>query len=299
MNGQQGYGDAVANSFGLKDAPKLVAHPLQGSRIAISRLSIGAPQIGMSARIPAEDSFVLAVYLTDNPHHELWAGGKRVIAQGYSANSIRIVNLDREFSALVSHPHESLAFYVPRAALDAFAREHGVYRIDDLRCPPGTRDPVMESLAAAIRPAIEQGRQADPIFLDYFALAVLAHVSAAYGGRMQAPSRGGLSPAQLRHALDFMGAHHAERVTLSDAASACGLSRGHFAQGFRAATGQTPHQWLQRHRLERVQHLLIATNRPIAQIATSCGFSDQSHLTRVFVKAMQCTPAAWRRARRT
>ncbi|MEJ1969126.1 MAG: AraC family transcriptional regulator [Rhizomicrobium sp.] len=299
MNNRRNYGDAVANSFGLNGAPSLVVRPVPNSRIAFNRLSIGARQMGMSARIPAEDSFVLAMYLTDVPSHELWAGGRRVIAQGYEANSIRIVNLQREFSALVSHPHESLDFYIPRAALDAFTFEHGLRRIDDLRCPPGERDAVLESLAAALRPSIEQAEEADPLFVDYVSLGALAHLSRTYGGGSRPASSGGLSPAQLRRALDFMGERHADRITLADVAGACGLSRGHFAQGFKRTTGAAPHQWLQRYRLERVQRLLLASDRAIAEIAVACGFADQSHLTRVFAKTTRQTPAAWRRSRKT
>ncbi|MEI9886511.1 MAG: AraC family transcriptional regulator [Rhizomicrobium sp.] len=299
MDNRRNYGDAIARSFGLNGAPSLVARPLQSSRIAISRLCIGAGQMGMSARIPAEDSFVLAMYQTDVPHHELWAGGRRVIAQGYQAHSIRIVNLESEFSALVSHPHESLVFYIPRAALDAFSFEQGARRVDDLRCLPGARDPVLEGLAAALRPAIERPADTDPLFVDYVSLAALAHLSRVYGGDARRFSSGGLSPAQLRRALEFMSARHADRITLADAAEACGLSRGHFAQGFRRATGTTPHQWLQRYRLERVQQLLIASDGAIAEIAVACGFTDQSHLTRVFAKLTRQTPAAWRRSRRT
>ncbi len=295
---QRNYGDVIANSFGLSGVPSLVARPLHSSRIAISRLSIGARQMGMSARIPAEDSFALAMYLTDTPHHELWAGGRRVVAQGYPANAIRIVNLEREFSALVSHPHEALTFYIPRAALDAFAFEHGARRIDELRCPPGTRDKVLEGLAAALRPSLERPGQADPLFVDYVSLAALSHLASRYGG-VRSPSAAGLSPAQLRRALEFMSARHAERITLADVAKACGLSRGHFAQGFKKATGCAPHQWLQRYRLERVQQLLRGSDSAIADIAAACGFTDQSHLSRVFAKMTRQTPAVWRRSRRS
>jgi transcriptional regulator GlxA family with amidase domain len=41
--------------------------------------------------------------------------------------------------------------------------------------------------------------------------------------------------------------------------------------------------------------LLLDTERPVAEIALETGFSDQSHLTRVFRRALGETPAALRR----
>jgi AraC-like DNA-binding protein len=34
---------------------------------------------------------------------------------------------------------------------------------------------------------------------------------------------------------------------------------------------------------------------PLSSVALSCGFADQSHLTRVFTREVGASPAAWRR----
>jgi AraC family transcriptional regulator len=84
---------------------------------------------------------------------------------------------------------------------------------------------------------------------------------------------------------------------LVDVARACGLSRGHFTKAFRVATGLTPHQWLQRYRVDKAKTLLLNPSSSIAEIAGACGFADQSHLTRVFSRLVGSTPALWRRCR--
>jgi AraC family transcriptional regulator len=50
-----------------------------------------------------------------------------------------------------------------------------------------------------------------------------------------------------------------------------------------------------RQRVKRAKELLQGTKMPIVEIATACGFADQSHLTRVFSKAFRISPAMWRR----
>jgi AraC family transcriptional regulator len=43
--------------------------------------------------------------------------------------------------------------------------------------------------------------------------------------------------------------------------------------------------------------LLQFSQTPLSEIASVCGFSDQSHFTRAFVQAMGIAPGAWRRSR--
>jgi len=44
--------------------------------------------------------------------------------------------------------------------------------------------------------------------------------------------------------------------------------------------------------------MLERTDERISVIALSCGFSDQSHLTRMFRTRIGLSPAAWRRRRK-
>ncbi|WP_408056533.1 helix-turn-helix domain-containing protein [Tardiphaga alba] len=64
---------------------------------------------------------------------------------------------------------------------------------------------------------------------------------------------------------------------------------------FKKTTGLTPHQWIQSQRIERARNALANTSQPLAEIALECGFSDQSHFTRVFSKIVGSPPGNWRR----
>ncbi len=99
---------------------------------------------------------------------------------------------------------------------------------------------------------------------------------------------------RLKRAAAYIEAHLAETITLTDLAASAGLTRMHFAAQFRAATGFRPHEYLLRQRVERAQHLLDATNAPLAEIALSVGFQTQPHFTTVFKRFTGETPCRWR-----
>jgi AraC family transcriptional regulator of arabinose operon len=66
---------------------------------------------------------------------------------------------------------------------------------------------------------------------------------------------------------------------------------------FRAATGQSLHQYRLEHRVTRARQLLGATDEPIKQIATRLGYRDVFYFTRQFTQLTGVSPAAYRRSR--
>jgi len=85
------------------------------------------------------------------------------------------------------------------------------------------------------------------------------------------------------------------QVALSRVAEECGLSVRHFARAFRKSTGVPPYRWLLNQRVERAKELLCNPALPLTSIALACGFSDQSHFTRVFTATVRLSPGLWRR----
>jgi AraC-like DNA-binding protein len=83
--------------------------------------------------------------------------------------------------------------------------------------------------------------------------------------------------------------------TLAELAALVGLSKYQLLRRFQKACGLPPHAWLMVQRAERAR-ALIRQRTGIAAAAAACGFADQSHLTRVFVRQFGFTPGAWQRA---
>jgi AraC-like DNA-binding protein len=65
-------------------------------------------------------------------------------------------------------------------------------------------------------------------------------------------------------------------------------------QHLRRETGKTFHQLLVDIRISEVKRLLATTELEVSAVAALCGFSDQSHLTRVLQHEINLTPGRFR-----
>jgi AraC family transcriptional regulator len=110
------------------------------------------------------------------------------------------------------------------------------------------------------------------------------------------PDCSGLSDRQLAAVRELMEQLLAEPLPIADLAASASLSPSQFTRRFRASTGQSPHQFLLKLRLDYACRLLRTGSTPIAEVAAACGFSHQEHLTRVMRTRMGTTPAALRRS---
>lgn len=94
---------------------------------------------------------------------------------------------------------------------------------------------------------------------------------------------------------EYLDAHLAEEAELAALSRMAGLSRSHFIRAFRRETGLTPHAYLTDRRFRAARRLLEKGEAP-GDVATACGFFDQSHLNRVFKARMGVTPGIYRAA---
>jgi AraC-like DNA-binding protein len=84
-------------------------------------------------------------------------------------------------------------------------------------------------------------------------------------------------------------------LTLAALADEAGLSRYQFLRSFARATGLTPHAYILQRRIHRARQLIRCGTR-LAEAAAQSGFSDQSHMTRLFVRSFGVTPGAYAKA---
>ncbi|OWQ93210.1 AraC family transcriptional regulator [Roseateles aquatilis] len=104
-------------------------------------------------------------------------------------------------------------------------------------------------------------------------------------------------PAGIASARTMIDDDPAAALRLHDLAQEARLSRYQFLRGFTRATGLTPHAYLVQRRLHRARRL-IGQGLPLAEVAVSSGFCDQSHLTRHFVRSFGLSPALYAKAAR-
>ncbi|WP_374008239.1 helix-turn-helix domain-containing protein [Delftia lacustris] len=64
---------------------------------------------------------------------------------------------------------------------------------------------------------------------------------------------------------------------------------------FKSTLRQTPHQYQQSLKIAQATALIKQSKMPLAEIASWCGFSDQSHMSRCFRQLLDITPSQYRR----
>jgi AraC-like DNA-binding protein len=82
--------------------------------------------------------------------------------------------------------------------------------------------------------------------------------------------------------------------TLESLGDVAGMSRGVFAERFKAAFGRTAIDCLKEIRLRRAGHLLTATDLPVKTIAAQVGFESRSYFSRAFKDFTGVDPAGYR-----
>ncbi len=106
-------------------------------------------------------------------------------------------------------------------------------------------------------------------------------------------STGRLKAWQVTTAKQKMLDHLDTGISVIAIAEACGLSRSHFSRMFKETTQVSPQQWLREQRLRKSKELLEGSTMMLAEIALECGFYDQPHFCRTFMRFEGTTPLAW------
>jgi AraC family transcriptional regulator len=288
----------ITKQFKLKRAPTLLALKGAGPPIAFTRLHAAGELRGPTLSVPPEDAFAFEVTLAPLSSGEIWVDGKSSGRNAAGPGDTYLFDLGRSTIANLLPPFDFLRVCLPVPTLGRLAYDRGFRLVGGLRTTSrGIYDPVMHGLAMSLLPLLQNPAEATTLFIDYVALAFHAHVLTAYAGLLGG-SRAGLAPWQLRRVNDFIESHLDADPSIADLARECRLSESHFARAFRQATGMPPHRWVMKRRIERAKELLTAGDLELTQIALACGFVDQSHLSRNFVRAEGHSPGKWRWLRR-
>lgn len=103
------------------------------------------------------------------------------------------------------------------------------------------------------------------------------------------------APGQrVRAAMDWMETHLDEPARICEVASAVGWSEAHFKTAFRNETGQTPHDYYLRRKIDKARQLLAAGQQSVTEIAHALGFSSSQHFATSFRKFTGNTPTSTR-----
>jgi len=161
-----------------------------------------------------------------------------------------------------------------------------------------TIDPLLEQLALAIASALRDGNARDGLYIDTLAQMIAAHLARTHCTRSRAPRPAAAQTIpswKMRRVIEFIEENLEHDLRLEAMAAQVEVSPLYLPRAFKAAVGQSPHQYVLARRIERAKDLLRNTQSPIVEVAFSSGFSSQSHLSNWFLKLVGVSPATYRR----
>ncbi len=101
--------------------------------------------------------------------------------------------------------------------------------------------------------------------------------------------------ARINMVMDYIEEHFSEILSLDLISRIALFSPFHFHRFFTLITGETPASFIQRIRIEKAaQKLKVEDDKPISEIAFSCGFTSISHFSRTFRKYFGMTAKEFR-----
>lgn len=99
-------------------------------------------------------------------------------------------------------------------------------------------------------------------------------------------------------AIQFIHDHATRNIGIDDVVDHVQMSRRALEIRFSDIVGRTPHQELQRVRMEKAKKLLMETDLPVPRVAAAAGFSSSVYLAQVFQKQIGQSPSQYRRKHR-
>jgi AraC family transcriptional regulator len=150
------------------------------------------------------------------------------------------------------------------------------------------------ALAWKLSAELKAGDLAWQFAAEGLALELIAALSRVSGERRRERH----PPAWLASVDELLGTGHGEQPALGELAALVGVHPAHLARVFREHRGMTVGAYVRRVRLDWAASQLASTDEPIAALAASAGFADQSHFTRAFKLYTGRTPGRYREGAR-
>lgn len=174
-------GEKIAECFGTGSARSLVTRPLQGAELTITHLWRRYEHADTPVVLPADDAFLVVLYLIDVEHRDIWPDRPPAPLKLYPKGSICLISLTEGAAIAISGGFEAVVFHIPRLHLAELADKAGELRVDDLAICRGIEDRTIRDIGAALMPLFGGQDDGEGRLLAHVGLAFSAHIAHQYG----------------------------------------------------------------------------------------------------------------------
>jgi AraC family transcriptional regulator len=230
---------------------------------------------------------------------EKWCNG-RLLGHRSRIGSVSLVPAEVETQWVLSGHSRVAHMYVDPQCLLAVGCGEGLPFVPQMRDFFAETDDVMGSLVRLVFAQAQAGTL-DDLAHDELMSMVARHLLRRYALEQPLPAaapRVTLTAATLRKVFAHIEDRLCSTLRLAELAALVRLSDDHFLRSFKAAVGQTPHQYVLCRRIARSRELLERTDSSIAGVALATGFKGASHFSAVFKAQVGVSPTDWRMQRR-
>lgn len=133
---------------------------------------------------------------------------------------------------------------------------------------------------------------------DFLLTEFLTRLTSRYAQTTVAMDHAGKEDKTVEAVRDYIFEYHDRNISLKELASLTGLSPFHLTRVFTKRIGMPPHAFQTQVRVSEAKKLL-RSGVPLANVAATTGFADQSHFIRHFKRLMKITPGEYLRSART
>ena len=156
---------------------------------------------------------------------------------------------------------------------------------------PGIKGGVAELLARRLYKELVQQDEVSDLIIEGLMMELIGESSRG-GSRAEIKHL----PRWLEQAKELLHERFAEPLKLADIAHAVSVHPVHLAQVFHKSYHCTVGDYVRRLRIESACRDLANSESPLADIALSAGFCDQSHFTRTFKHLIGIAPSEYRKS---
>ncbi len=206
-------------------------------------------------------------------------------------------------SRLFERKPTTLVYYPPNASHPEEHLTHGRHLLVEIdfkglekvgECGARLNEPVLLSgdslwLAARMYKEFSERDEFSALALESISNELLIAASRQY--RKKAERK---PPQWLESVKDYLHENFSMPPGLNELAKADGVHPTHLARVFRQFENCTTGDYVRQIRIENARRIILATNKPLVEIALDTGFADQTHFTRSFKRITGMTPAKFR-----
>lgn len=157
-----------------------------------------------------------------------------------------------------------------------------------LETPGQVRSPKAEWLARRLYGEFRERDSAAAIAIEGLILELLAEGARCGDGVPRD------APKWLRRAKEMIDAKFLDVPSLTSIAKEAGIHPVHLSREFRRYFSCTVGDYMRKLRVDHASRMLTGGRTPLVEIASVCGFADQSHFSSTFKRTVGITPARFR-----